>query len=308
MKNLVSIALLFISAGAFTQNHDPLKAEIITADMDNFWKAYEAAKPDFKAEVFEDLYFKNGTYGLESFLAKRIKSPERLTAAIISHPKYFANLKSSTAMIPAFKQAILNSFVKLKEIYPKAIFPPVYFEIGAMNSGGTTSGNGILIGADMYGLTPQTDLTEMNDWHKAVLKSVQEIPHIVAHELIHVQQNFDGGSLLAACLKEGGADFIAELISGKHINQHVHDFANPREEELWNEFKTRMHEKDYSGWLYSNIPGRPNDLGYWMGYKIVQAYYDNAPDKQKAIDDFMNIKNVQKFLEKSRYAEKFEKG
>jgi hypothetical protein len=307
MKKLVTVFLLLISVVAFAQNRDPLKTEIITTDIDNFWIAYEAAKPDFKPEIFQKLYLDKGSKGLNSFLKSKIKNVDRLAKSVSSHLKYFDALKKSTDTIPLMKDAIRNSLVKLKTLYPKAIFPPVYFVIGAMNSGGTSSDDGLLIGTEMYGIRPNTDMTELNDWHKTVLKPVKEVPHIVAHELVHFQQKYDGGTLLAACIKEGGADFIAELISGKHINQHVHDFANPREAELWAEFKSKMNAKDYTGWLYSNTPGRPNDLGYWMGYKIVKAYYDNASDKLKAIDDFMNIKDFEKFFEQSGYASRFTK-
>jgi uncharacterized protein YjaZ len=111
--------------------------------------------------------------------------------------------------------------------------------------------------------------------------------------------------LLAACIKEGAADFLAELISGKHINQHVHEFANPKEKELWLEFKDRMDKKEYTGWLYSSAKGRPNDLGYWMGYKITKAYYDQAQDKKAAIREILTIKNFNSFLTQSGYANKF---
>jgi uncharacterized protein YjaZ len=135
---------------------------------------------------------------------------------------------------------------------------------------------------------------------------VGQVPHIVAHELIHFQQRYDGSTLLSASIKEGAADFIAELISGNHINKHVHDFADPKEKELWNEFKEHMNKKDYTGWLYSSSKDRPNDLGYWMGYKITKAYYDLASDKKIAVKEILNIKDFNKFLEKSGYASKFD--
>jgi hypothetical protein len=260
MKRILLMLAWIAAMSVFSQNRDPLKTEIVTTDIDNFWITYEAAKPDFRPEIFQKLYLDKGSNGLNSFLKSKIKSADRLAKAVSSHPKYFGTLKKSTDTIPLMKDAIRNSLVKLKTLYPKAIFPPVYFVIGAMNSGGTSSDDGLLIGAEMFGIRPNTDMTELNDWHKTVLKPEKEVPHIVAHELVHFQQKYDGGTLLAACIKEGGADFIAELISGKHINQHVHDFANPREAELWAEFKSKMNAKDYTGWLYSNTPGRPKRL------------------------------------------------
>lgn len=235
----------------------------------------------------------------------RIQNAEYLAGVIKSNPRYYASIRVSTQRIAGMTTAIRQSLVKLKELYPEAVFPPVYFVIGALNSGGTSSNNGLIIGADMYGLTPETPTDELNDWLKAVIKPVDEVPHIVAHELIHFQQRYDGGNLLAASIKEGAADFLAELISGKHINQHVHDYANPRERELWDEFKQQMDKKDYTGWMYSEMKGRPNDLGYWMGYQITRSYYDHAPDKVKAVHDIMHIRNFEKFLKDSRYEERF---
>ena len=106
----------------------------------------------------------------------------------------------------------------MKEVYPEAVFPDVYFVVGAMNSGGTASRHGLIIGAYMYGRTLDVPKDELSKWHLNVLMSVDEILHIVVHELVHFQQNYNGGSLLKASLKEGSADFIAELVSGAHIN------------------------------------------------------------------------------------------
>lgn len=301
----LAFALLISAFACAAQNHDPLKTEIITTDLDNFWLAFDQAKPDFKPEGFQTLYLDKGSKGVKGFMPGRIKSADNLATRVKGRIKYYSSIKPSTDKIAGMKDEIINSLVKLKELYPKAIFPPVYFVIGVMSSGGTSSNHGLIIGAEMYGMTPETPKDELNDWLLTVLKPVEEVPHIVAHELIHFQQTYDGGSLLQACLKEGSADFIAELISGKHINGHVHDFANPKEKELWLEFKSKMLKKNYNGWLYSSTEGRPNDLGYWMGYKITKAYYDRATDKQQAIQDILTIKNEEKFLTASGYEEKF---
>jgi len=271
---LFTVALITTFSIALSQNKDPLKTEIITSDIANFWLAFDAAKPEFKAEHFQKLYLDKGTKGLRDFAKFKIKNAENLAKVVAAHPKYYESIRSSTDSI-------------------------------AGSSAGTTTKSGLLIGAEMHGLTPQTPREELNQWLNTVIKPVRDVPHIVAHELVHFQQNYDGGTLLSACIKEGAADFIAELISGKHINGNVHEFANPREEELWLEFKTKMSGKDWNGWLYSSTAGRPNDLGYWMGFKITKSYYDQSSDKVKAVDDIMNIRDFVKFLEESKYAEKF---
>ena len=308
MKKHFALLLLIqlIAIGSYTQNKDPLATEIVTADLDRFWTALDKAGPGVNPVVLDQLYLKPGSKGIKGFTKGRIKNAEYLAEVIKSHTKYYHSIKPSTDRIAGMKDQIRQSLVKLKELYPKAIFPPVYFVIGALSSGGTSSNDGLIIGAEMYGRTDSTPTEELNDWLLTVIKPVNEVPHIVAHELIHFQQDYDGGTLLAASIKEGAADFLAELISGRHINQHVHEFADPQEKELWLEFKGKMNDKDYTGWLYSSVKGRPNDLGYWMGYKITKAYYDQAPDKQAAVEDIFHIKDFNKFLDQSGYAKKFE--
>lgn len=308
MKKHFALLLLIqlIAIGSYTQNKDPLATEIVTADLDRFWTALDKAGSDINPAVIEELYLKPGSKGIKGFTKGRIKNADYLAKVIKSHTKYYHSIKPSTDRIAGMKDQIRQSLVKLKELYPKAIFPTVYFVIGALSSGGTSSKDGLIIGAEMYGRTDSTPTEELNDWLLTVIKPVNEVPHIVAHELIHFQQDYDGGTLLAASIKEGAADFLAELISGRHINQHVHEFADPQEKELWLEFKGKMNDKDYTGWLYSSVKGRPNDLGYWMGYKITKAYYDQAPDKQAAVEDIFHIKDFNKFLDQSGYAKKIE--
>jgi len=102
-----------------------------------------------------------------------------------------------------FKEPMRAAFRKLKSIYPDAVFPDVYLLIGRMNSGGTYTANALLIGVDMYGITPTTPKDELSDWHKQVLKPIDEIPYIVAHELIHYQQKYPKGerTLLSASIR-----------------------------------------------------------------------------------------------------------
>jgi hypothetical protein len=303
---ILLLGYLLVTMDTHAQNRDPLATEIVTSDLDRFWIALDKAGPDINPEVINELYLKPGTKGIKGFTKGRIKNAEYLSGIIKSHTKYYHAIKSSTDSIAGMKDQIRQSLVKLKELYPKAIFPPVYFVIGALSSGGTSSNDGLIIGAEMYGLAAKTPTDELNDWLLTVIKPVNQVPHIVAHELIHFQQEYDGGTLLAASIKEGSADLLAELISGKHINQHVHEFANPKEKELWLEFKERMNGTDYTGWLYSSVKGRPNDLGYWMGYKITKAYYDQAQNKKAALEEILHIRNFNTFLEKSGYAKKFD--
>jgi hypothetical protein len=290
-------------------NRDPDAAELVFSDLDLFWKAFDAAKPANRAEVLRAEYLEKGSVGLKEFLRLRIRSAENLAATIDKHPKYYAALRGPSRKPPAHKDAIRASFHKLKELYEPAVFPNVYFVIGRMNSAGTLTNTGLLIGVDMYGMNEDTPVEELGRWHRVVLRPTKEIPYIVAHELIHYQQKYprDNSTLLAHAIREGSADFVGELISGGMINAHLHTYGNPREHELWAEFKQEMDGKDLSKWLFQGdaAKDRPADLGYYVGYKICESYYKQAADKKAAIRAILEIKDFKDFLKASQYESKF---
>lgn len=291
------------------KNTDPDAAQIVTSDIALFWKAYDMATPENNLYVFRDQYLRKGSLGLKEFTRLRIGSSCNLVDAIETHPKYYASMREDSLKVESFKNPMRTIFRKLKERYEGAVFPDVYFLIGRMNSAGTLSDEALLIGVDMFGRAKNTPLEELGDWHKAVIKSIDALPFVVAHELIHYQQKYPAGeqTLLRQAINEGSADFIAELISGGHVNEHLHLYANPREKELWLEFKKEAHGKNVDNWLYQGdrAKDKPADLGYYVGYKICEAYYKNAANKKQAVKEILEIKDFDQFLKASRYEEKF---
>lgn len=306
---LLAIFILAVSAAAQAANTNPDAAKIVMSDIEHFWKAYEKAKPENDLIVYRDEYLKKGSVGLNEFQRIRIGSSCGLVDVINAHPKYYASLRQSSAKVETYKPQMTAAFRKLKEIYPEAVFPDVYFVIGRMSSAGTLTDKGLLIGVDMFGKTDEKSLEEMNDWRKAVVAKIERIPVIVAHELIHYQQKNSPGNqtLLARSIGEGAADFVGELIAGGNINPHLHEYGNPLEKQLWLEFKKEMNGTDVSNWLYQGekAKDKPADLGYYMGYKIAESYYKNSADKKQAVKEILEIKDFQKFLADSKYDEKF---
>lgn len=317
MKRFLAISsLLMLAAGGSAQNpqqaqeknvnRDPDAARLVTSDINNFWKAYDQSRPDYCLAPFKAHYFGKASDGLKAFKRVRIDQCSFIET-LDSHPRYYDSIRASTLRIKTFAEPIRASLREFKSLYDDAVFPNVYFLIGCMNSGGTVTPAGLLIGAEMYGRTPNTPEEELSEWHKQVLKPVELLPHIVAHELIHYQQKYSGGgTLLVAAIREGSADFIAELISGRHINTHVHEYGNPRERQLWEEFKQEMRGTATSKWLFgsSQTKDRPADVGYFMGYKICESYYRQASDKKQAIKEILEIKDFNEFLRTSKYEEK----
>jgi hypothetical protein len=254
----------------------PGEARLVTEDAERFWAVWDAhqGKPD--AAALQAGYLDPGTPGLAAFLRLRIGSAEQLAKTIAAQPDYYASLRGIHHAVAARRGEIEAAFAALERLYPPAVFPDVYFLIGAMNSAGTLADEGLLIGLDMHGRQPGVALASLSSWHQAVLARPEDLPQIVAHELIHYQQ-FNRPAqpgLLAQSLLEGGADFLAERIAGRHISAVAHAYLEANECALWQEFSTRLDDTDYRGFLYDGDAAttRPADLGYAIGYRIVAAY------------------------------------
>ena len=307
MKIYFLLVILAVSLlNACSIKNSPEKSQLYTGDIDLFWEVYEYKDDADFAEKLKTDYIKVGSKGLKSYYKSKIGSTETFKKVLDARPGYYADLKPISLKVEQYKPEILASFKKLQEIYPQARFPDVYFVIGAMSSGGTAGAVGLMIGVDMYGRTDSMPVEELSNWHRQVLLPIEEVPGIVAHELIHFQQSIAGAldrSLLGRSIREGAADFVGNMIAGKNINEHIYVYGDAHEKELWEEFKAQMYEKDASNWLYNgnSSKDRPADLGYYIGYQICEAYYEKAEDKQKAVRDILKVKNGKKFLELSGY-------
>lgn len=314
-------------------NQDPHAAKFVTSDINNFWRAFDLAAKENDREkriaIYQFEYLDKGSAGLKDFVRLRIKGARQLVETIEKLPRFYASVRPATLRVAEMEKQMRESFLAFKKVYPDAVFPDVYFVIGVANTGGTASSSGLLIGAELYGLTERTPRDEFPAWFmtfvpnvkdeeqlrqlvaKALataLKPVEKLPFVVAHESCHYNQNLgEHRSLLGKSIQEGSCDFIAELIAGEPLNPEQKKYGDAHEAELWREFTAEMKGTDLSRWMYNGFKttDRPGDLGYYMGYKISWSYYDHAKDKRQAVRDILNVKDFSSFLEKSRYQGKF---
>jgi hypothetical protein len=107
-------------------------------------------------------------------------------------------------------------------------------------------------------------------------------------------------------LREGACDFIGELVSR---NKKKNEYGDQHEAKLWTEFKNELCNENIGNWLYNGyaVKDKPADLGYYIGYKIAESYYNNHTDKKKAIVDIIEMDNPIQFLENSKYDQKQKK-
>jgi uncharacterized protein YjaZ len=166
----------------------------------------------------------------------------------------------------------------------------------------------MLIGADQKTRTPDTALGELSLWERNNFGTLDGLPGLVAHEQIHyIQKPSNDPSLLKGAINEGMADFIAELTTGQNPNERLQAYGQAHEKEIWAAFSQEMTGKSWRNWIGNadqETAAKPADLGYFVGYRICQSYYQEMADKKQAVHDILNISDYPAFLAKSRYATK----
>jgi hypothetical protein len=299
------------------------KKNVLTVDIDHFWEAFDllstAKNHKDSVNIIQKTYIDRATDGLIDFINVRNFTAEKYVNTINEFPKFYNSIRENTLEAKKSVPIIEEVFTEFKEVYPD--FEPfkVCFAIGIINTGGTVSDKFVLIGTEVTTSTNSTDLSEFNNspYSKQLANGtneelIQEIKNMIAHECVHTQQemSLEEDAVMCMqlhyCLYEGSCDFIGELLAKGQINNVAKTYGDKNEEALWQEFKASLCTNNANNWLYnySTVKDKPADLGYYIGYKIVQSYYENAEDKKQALRDILHINNPLQFLEKSKYDKK----
>ena len=269
---------------------------IVTEDVTRFYKVYDAAGGHPGVEALDHDYLARGSDGLHQFAKARNVTAQRIFDNIEAHPQTYIDARACMAALPGVKRRLTDAFARLKTVYPRAKFPPVTVVVGRGRPVGITDASGVLIG-----LEAMCSATFMNP------NLEDRFVHNIAHEYGHIQQSADlqalnpgdpAATVLMVALIEGAGEFTAELISGGVGNNQHKAWTRGHEGEIERAFVRDEDKTDLSKWFY-NGPGdaaHPGDLGYWVGYRIVKAYYNRAADKGQALADIFNLKDPKAFL------------
>ncbi|MGZ3377587.1 MAG: gliding motility protein GldB-related protein [Phenylobacterium sp.] len=269
---------------------------ILTEDVTRFYKVYDAAGGHPGVDQLEHDYLARGSDGLHQFAKARNVTAERIADNIEKNPQTYIDARACMAALPGVKRRLAASFDRLAKLYPEAKFPPVTLVIGRGRPVGITDASGVLIGLEAL-----CSATFMNP------NLEDRFVHNIAHEYGHIQQSAElqalnpgdpGATVLMVALIEGAGEFTAELISGDVGNNQHRAWTKGKEAQIERAFVQDEDKTDLSKWFY-NGPGdaaHPGDLGYWVGYRIVKAYYQRAADKHQALRDIFNMRDPRAFL------------
>lgn len=307
----------YLKINKIVKDTDPIKTidtyELIFDDVDNFWAMYDQIKRETdekkRQKTIQREYLDKASQGLKLLIVMDGLNAKRYSN-YLTDTLFYDAIRATTLEaknnVPEMKKSI-NS---IKNVYEEAQFTDVYFVIGLNHHGGTVIKNHMIIEIQKNAKTPELKASTIFTEEK--LKgfiNFSSITPLLVHEQVHVSQKNKSGlsSLLSKTIVEGGADFVMYLLTND-FPSHIHEtykYGNENESELWNKFQEDM-KKPYSSvkkeWFYNyNQEDFPPDLGYFMGFKICESYYNQATDKTKAIEAILTEKDHSKILKESKY-------
>ena len=318
---ILSAVIIFCNNFLYSQSASSLK--IYTSDIDNFWKAYDEVQQSNdtaqQLNIIQSVYFDAASAGLKDFIGKSGINAKDMLHCIKEFPKFWTSVRPKTLAVKN-QLAELNKLIfRYKKLYPQFKQPNIYFVIGSLSMGGTTDSSEILTGTEIAAADSTVDASEINQWLQKVFKENTGIDFIIAHEMTHTQQpdgdaeNDGKSNLLGYCINEGAADFIAELLLQRPLNDPYIIYGKLHEKAVWQAFQKEMYGQNIDNWLYNggNASVPCAELGYFEGYAICKSYYEHSKNKKQAIYDIINLdrKNINAlnhFLDLSKYASRWE--
>lgn len=284
-KALTSLIVLALAAAqavmAIPAGAEPL---VVTSDVDRFYEIYEASDGKPTADQLQREYLERGSEGLKHFARIRNITGERIAKAIADRPEIYVNARNCATVLPAARIRVDRALSLFSEMYAGARFPPVTVSVGRGRPVAVAGPNdGINIGLEALCAT-----TFINP-------NVEDrFVRVMVHEFVHVQQNpaltdKPDSTVLDVSLVEGSAEFLTELLTGDVAYAYMADLVKGRELEIESKFQAEIGSTDLSNWLYNSSASNPQDLGYWVGYRIVKAYYSNAKDKRQALREIITM-------------------
>ena len=305
MNKLLKLILLIVLSTKMNAQ------QIITTDIDNFWIAYDSVNKvkENKTSVFKQLYLDKGTIGLKDFVKYKDFNEKNYVTAFAKYPEFWKSIRKNTLVSSKQIQKTEKALKEFKKLYSNQSKGNIYYTIGALRSGGMPNGADLIVGLEKVVGDKTTNTSEFENktlQNMFQFSNPSLLGFVSVHEFIHTFQKGSEVNVLAKAIKEGSADFIAELALKEKYNSHYLDYGFKNYDLVRNQFKNQLFSQNYENWFYNSETNEHPDLGYFVGYVISKNYYANSKNKKQAIKDLIELnyedeKAVFEVLNQSKY-------
>ena len=309
-----------VAAAQTSEPVDPLTARVDDGAAQRFAKLWRDSGGKPTAAAIQAHYLDNGGRAIEVFTPGRIENAERLAAKVAEKPELYRNaVEKCLPWVAATNAQLRSTYLGLKGLMPDKPLPHIAVVVGADNSGGTAASGIQVIGLEVIcRMSPTQSEFE------------ERMRQFFAHETVHTLQPGIGAAalkdpLLAFALGEGVPDYVTSIVTARVPDSERNAWALAREEWIWQQFQSdaaivksgtdpqgRLNaeaEAAYYRWFGNagDAPeGWPDELGYWVGMRIAEAYAAASPDPRSALADLLAPKDPPAILAKSGYGTAFD--
>jgi hypothetical protein len=246
-------------------------------------------------------YVAKGSPGLRAYGARYPLSAQGLVTAIRRFREDYSKIGDRVEWLRARKDSLALVVARYKTLVPTVVVLPVYFVVGEHHGVNSGSEAGPLLSVE----------------NGAARVSRPTVYELLAHEMTHIQQFSAVGlnryrelytsrpSLLGGVVREGIAEFFAELVVGRVSQAAAQTYFREREEEIWRQFLGELCRKDNGDWMGGrpSDPERPSSVGYAIGAAIARSFYSNSDDKAAALKELLGSDDYRSILLRSGYPE-----
>ena len=300
--------LLATYSGAYGQQRTggaaPDSLRVDWSDVTRFWQTYDllatASSRADSLQLVETYYLAPASAGLRAYAEAAHATAADLLAAWRTHKRYLAAIRPATLQIEQQQPAIQQAARGLKKMYPSATFPTIYFAIGKFEVGGTAFDQSLYIGAELKCANAHPPLEEIRPELRAAVSSVESSSTACIHEVIHTQQKLQTSQTnLEGALREGAAEYLAYRLTGRLGAATAFAYGKQHTPQIRQLFAQEADQPIAAKWFLatpdatSHLPGA---LGYYVGFKICEAYYAQAPDKAAALRQLVALSQPNELL------------
>jgi len=287
--------------------------KVITRDVVNFWEAIDSLKNNKDTtKIFQTLVIDRATKEFKIFIKKWNIKAENYTVQLKRYPEFYRTLRRNTLRLINSEDSIRAIVKRFRGMYPGFVEADICIGIGNFKTGGNieiaNGKNYVYIGLEFHGLDSSTIIEELSPAIKDYV-SRSNFYRTVIHELVHIQQYthgqkvkkaLKGNLLMNRILNEGIPDFISQLVVKDSNNGNYFIYGLQHERELKQKLKMELKTNGSGNWfggpdiLFIQMP---RDLGYFMGSRIANAYYN----QYGRLSDLIEIKDAENFIILSKY-------
>lgn len=305
----IAVSGAFLAVPASSEARRPATASrphqlgtpVINSDIARFWLAFDAinAATDRaeRVRLIQTMYINPGTPGLHALMEARRYTAEQYVDSIANWPRFWASVRPLTLRSQAAVGGLNGDVARFRKLYPELTPATITYAIGVLRTGGTTVGDKVLIGAELALGDECVDVSELPEPFRTRMATFFKSRPFASnsqnniHEYVHTQQQETRGTLLQQAVREGVAELVAEIITGKKPALPLYVYGPTHEDAIRVSFKRAMDGSSYADWLWNDASNGfgVGDLGYFVGYRIARAHYGRARDKRRALRELIQL-------------------